>query len=57
LLAEIIFFWVVYIVCFIFMMAFPKVAFELANGSFKRRERARKAEEAEKAAEEKLNAN
>lgn len=57
MLAEIIFFWVVYLVCFFFMMAFPKVAFELANGSFKRRERARKAEEAEKAAEEKLNAN
>jgi D-alanyl-lipoteichoic acid acyltransferase DltB (MBOAT superfamily) len=37
LMAEIIFFYVVYLVCFLFMTAFPKMAFELANGSFKRR--------------------
>ena len=37
-------FYIVYIVCICFMAAFPKVAYELASGSFKNREAKRQAE-------------
>ena len=50
LLAEIIFFYVVYGVCLLFVLAFPKMAFELANGSYKRREAQRKKDEKERKA-------
>lgn len=52
LMAEIIFFYVVYGVCILFVIAFPKMAFELANGSYKRREAQRKKEEKERKAKE-----
>ena len=52
MVAELFFFYIVYGVCILFVLAFPKVAYELANGSFKRREATRKEEEAKRKAEE-----
>ena len=43
LIAEIIFFYVIYGISILFVLAFPKMAFELAHGAWRRREAKRKA--------------
>lgn len=48
LIAEIIFFYVVYGVSIFFVLMFPKMAFELAHGSWRRREAKRQEEAAER---------
>ena len=52
LLAEIIFFYVIYVVSAIFLAFFPKMAYELAYNAWTKRELKRKQVEAERLAKE-----
>ena len=47
LTAEIIFFYVLYGISILFVLAFPKMAFELAHGGWRKREAKRKQEKKE----------